>query len=356
MRARTAAATLAVLSVLVTSLACGREGRQTPDQLRAEIQALEKERDALRQRVNELIVNDPRVKTMPQTPVRVGVPTTLARDLIQKVVAGFVDQVTLELKNLKVKKSGKVKKVVTLGQYDLKVDIHRVSGRLKTGKPEVTFGGDQVALALPVTIASGTGRATIHFKWDGSGAAGATCGDLEVTQEVSGGVRPDTYPLAGGLVLTATAKDILAQPRFPLIKVNLKVVPSEESWAAVDKILGQKTGLCGYVVEKVNVRGIVQRLVDKGFNVRLPTEKIKPMAVPVGIEPTMEVRGQPVALEIKVGDLAITEDVIWLGARVSVAVGEEAAKQIEEKKAHKKKAPAREAPTAKPAAEKPPAS
>jgi hypothetical protein len=187
-----------------------------------------------------------------------------------------------------------------------------------------------------VTIVSGTGRATLHFKWDGKNVAGATCGDLEVTQEVSGGVRPDTYPVAGGLVLSATAKDILAQPRFPVIKVRLKVVPSEESWGAVDRILAEQGGLCGYVVEKVNVRGIVQRLVDKGFNVRLPTEKLKPMAVPVGIEPTMEVRGQPVALAIKVGDLAITEDVIWLGARVSVAVGEEAAKQIEERKAGKK--------------------
>ena len=108
-----------------------------------------------------------------------------------------------------------------------------------------------------------------------------------MTQEVSGGVRPDTYPVAGSLVLTATAKDILAEPRFPLIKINLKVLPSEESWAAVDRILGEKEGLCGYVVDKVNVRGIVQKLVDKGFNVRLPTEKIKPMAVPVGIEPTM---------------------------------------------------------------------
>jgi hypothetical protein len=148
----------------------------------------------------------------------------------------------------------------------------------------------------------------------------------------------------GGLVLTATAKDILAEPRFPLIKVNLKVLPSDESWAAVDAILAQKDGLCGYVVEKVNVRGIVQRLVDKGFNVRLPTEKIKPMAVPVGIEPTMEVRGQPVALGIKVGRLAITESVIWLGAHVSVAVGEEAEKEIERRQAERKEAPKKKAP------------
>jgi len=75
------------------------------------------------------------------------------------------------------------------------------------------------------------------------------------------------------------------------------------------------------------------------------------MAVPVGIEPTMDVRGEPVALAIQVGDLAITEDVIWLGARVSVTVGEEAEKQIEarraeENKAREKKAPARKTPTA----------
>jgi hypothetical protein len=332
-RAPSAVAALAASSVLAATLACGRGDRETPDQIRAGIQALEKERDALRERVNDLMVNDPRLPGMPNTPVRVGVPTTLARDLIQRVVAGFVDQVTLELKNLKVKKSGRVKKVVTLGEYDLKVDIRRIEGRLKTGKPEVTFGGDAVALALPVTVVSGAGRATLQFKWDGKGAAGATCGDMEVTQEVSGGVRPDTYPVKGGLVLTATAKDILAEPRFPLIKVNLKVVPSDESWAAVDAILAQKGGLCGYVVEKVNVRGIVQRLVDKGFNVRLPTEKIKPMAVPIGIEPTMEVRGQPVALGIKLGELAITESVIWLGAHVSVAVGEEAEQEIERRKA-----------------------
>jgi hypothetical protein len=143
---------------------------------------------------------------------------------------------------------------------------------------------------------------------------------MEVTQEVSGGVKPASYPVVGGLVLTATAREILASPKFPLIKVNLKVQPSAESWAAVQKILDEKTGVCGYVVEKVNVLGIVQGLINRGFNVRLPTEKIKPMAIPVGIEPTMQVRGQPVELAIKVGELAITEKMIWLGADVQIAM------------------------------------
>jgi hypothetical protein len=141
---------------------------------------------------------------------------------------------------------------------------------------------------------------------------------MEVTQEVSGGVKPANYPVSGGIVLTATTREILASPKFPLIKVNLKVQPSAESWAAVQKILDEKTGVCGYVVEKVNVLKIVQGLIDRGFNVRLPTEKIKPMAIPVGIEPTMQVRGQPVELAIKVGELAVTEKMIWLGADVRV--------------------------------------
>jgi hypothetical protein len=96
----------------------------------------------------------------------------------------------------------------------------------------------------------------------------------------------------------------------------------------------------------------VQKLIDKGFNVRLPTEKIKPMAVPVGIEPTMQVRGQTVALAIKLGELAITEHMIWLGANVSVAVGDEVA---EKKGPADTKAPAKEAPKPKAAEPKPPA-
>jgi len=308
------------LAAATLTLACGRGDRTTPAELRAQIDALENEREALRGKLDVLMQGDPLLEGMPTRPVRVGVPTALARELITKVVTGFVDHVTLELKNLTVKKSGTVKKVVSIGQYELQVRIHRVSGKLKTGTPELTFGGNQVKLALPVTVASGSGRATIHFKWDGKNVSGAVCGDMEVTQEVSGGVKPANYPVSGGIVLTATSREILASPKFPLIKVNLKVQPSAESWAAVQKILDEKTGMCGYVVEKVNVLKIVQGLIDRGFNVRLPTEKIKPMAIPVGIEPTMQVRGQPVELAIKVGELAVTEKMIWLGADVQVAM------------------------------------
>ncbi len=303
---------------LLGSQACRREDAATPERMKAGIQSLERERDELKARLGTLITTDPRLPGLPENEVRVGVPTTLARTLISRILAGFVDSVTLKLSNLKVHKAGKIKKVITIGEYVLDVSIDEVTGNLRTGDPKIEFGGNRIGVALPVRVASGQGDATIAFKWDGKNISGAVCGDMEIDQKVSGSVQPDSYPVSGSLLLTATERQILAAPRFPTVKVNLKVVPSPESWQAVQKILDDKEGMCGYVLGKVNIPGVLEGLIGKGFNVRLPTERIKPLAVPVGIAPTLNVRGEAVTVVVKVGHLAITEHMIWLGADVTL--------------------------------------
>ena len=126
---------------------------------------------------------------------------------------------------------------------------------------------------------------------------------------------------------------------------------SEESWAEVQKILDSKEGVCGFVVDKVDIKKILLALLDKGFNVRLPTEKIKPIAVPVGIQPTMEVKGRTVDLALKLGHLKITEHMIWLGAFVAVTIEPEAGGKARSgpkaaKPAAKEAAPAQKKPAA----------
>ncbi len=321
MRALRFAMTMLIACALLPALACGRSERKTDEQLRAEIAALEKERAELRARVDALTANDPRLDGMPETSVRLGIPTSLAEDLILRLMTGFVDQVRLELRNLKVHRSGRVRRVVTLGDWDLRVVVNRVSARLKTGRPTVTFGGNRVGVALPVSIVSGTGLATVRFKWDGKNISGAVCGDQDVTRQVTGTVWPDRYPVAGELKLTATAEQILAEPIFPVITLRLRVKPSKASWKAMQKIIDDKTGVCGFVLDKVNLPGVLGRLLARGFKLRLPTERIKPVAIPVGINPSMDVRGQTVALRITVSDLAITTQTIWLGANVTVGGG-----------------------------------
>jgi hypothetical protein len=309
------------LSTLCLVSACHRGSGATPEQLRAQIEALEHERDELKGKVSDMITSDKRLAGMPDNEVRVGLPTPLVRTLIQRVATGFVDSVTLRLSNLKVHKAGTVKKVVTIGDYDLNVVIDEVSGKLETGLPKVTFGGNKITVALPVHVVSGSGDATIDFAWDGKNVSGAVCGDLQLKRKVDGTVKPDSYPVSGTLLLTSTARQILASPKFPVIKVKLKVVPSPASWATVQKILDDQHGICGYVLDKVNIPGVLDGLIGKGFDVRLPTEKLKALAVPVGIAPTMTVRGEPLTIDVKVGKLAITEQMIWLGADVALAPG-----------------------------------
>ena len=303
------------------TLGLDRRDRETPEMLRQQIIALDLERETLRTKLEALIVRDPRLDGMPDAPVKVAVPTTLARDLIERVVAGVADQVTLELRNIRVRRTGTVRRVVTLGTYDLTVTVDRVLARLRAGTPRLTFGSNRVAIALPLTLASGTGRATVDFIWDGRTVGGAVCGDMHVTQPVTGSVVPRTYPLSGALHLNATDTEIVVQPRLPRLRVHIDVTPSADSLAAAQKILDDKRGLCGFVLDRVDIMGAVERLIAKGFDVRIPTEKVKAMALPVGVENTLLVRGEPVALGIRVGDLAITEHAIWLGAHVSVAVG-----------------------------------
>jgi hypothetical protein len=175
-----------------------------------------------------------------------------------------------------------------------------------------------VAVALPVKIESGEGRATLHFVWDGKRVSDAVCGNLDVRQDVSGSVQPETFLLRGGLVLSATEQWIVASPRFPPTKVRLHIRPSAASWRAVASILDRKKGACAFVLEKIDVLALLRDLIRKGINVRLPTEKIPPLTMPIGIEPTIAMRGQPVTLAIRIGGLAITERDLWLGAFVSL--------------------------------------
>jgi hypothetical protein len=317
-----AVGTLAAVTLYRRTLGLDRRDRETPEMLRQQVVALEQERRVLREKLETLTGRDPRLSGMPDTPVRVAVPTTLARQLVERVIAGVADQVTLELRNIRVRRTGTVRRVVTLGTYDLNVTVDRVVAKLRAGTPRLTFGSNRVGVALPLRLASGTGRATVDFTWDGRTIGGAVCGDMHVTQPVSGAVVPRTYPLSGALELTATDAAILVRPRLPRLRVHIDVAPAVESLAAAQKILDDKRGLCGFVLDRVDVMGAVTRLIARGFDVRIPTEKVTAMALPVGVEPTLLVRGEPVALGIRVGDLAITEHAIWLGAHVSVAIGD----------------------------------
>ena len=162
--------------------ACGeRKDRQSPDQLRAEIAALEKERGPAAAEARPAGRQGP--------PHRRDAEDARARRRSRRrspatwSSASRAASSTTSRSSSRTSRStrrGRSRRSSRSGSTSCTSLIKRVSGRLKTGKPSVTFGGNRVELAMPVTVASGTGNATIDFKWDGKGVSDAVCGDMEI--------------------------------------------------------------------------------------------------------------------------------------------------------------------------------
>lgn len=310
----------ALVALLVVSPGCSR--RPSPAQVwawSAEIQRLQAEQDSLRARAADLVAKDPSIKRLPRGDVVLSVPTVFLRSVVGRVFGDVAGNVTLSLSDLKAHVAKSVKKVVTIGEFVLDVDIHTISAKLRPGQPDIRFGGDQVSLSLPVTVSEGHGDATVHFVWDGKNVAGATCGDLDITQDVSGSVIPSQYLLSGSMNLAARGNEIVCTPVFPETKVRIRVQPSQASWDAVNAILAEKHGVCGWVLDKVDVPKLLEGIVqEKGFNVRLPVDKIRPFVVPAGVRDSLTLGDKTLAFDTRTNTLRIDPDAVWYSADVAL--------------------------------------
>lgn len=295
-----------------------RATRQRPAELRQQIAALEAERTALRATLDALAANSPLLNAQAGAPVRVVVPTGIIRALVDRVAHEVADRIVVHVADVKVRRTGDVRRRILLGTYDLRIAIERVTATMKAGTPTLTFGDNRIRAAVPVRLDAGTGRATVQFTWDGRSVAGAVCGDMTVVETVTGRVVPRTYPVSGALQLEMRDNALLLRPRLPRLTLHVDIEPSAESWAAVQKVLDGKRGLCGVILDRVDVLGAVRRVIEKGFDVRVPTERARPFALPVGLAPTLTVRGTPVALAIRIAELSLDGDALWLGASITV--------------------------------------
>jgi hypothetical protein len=317
-----------LLLALAAAPACDRSSETEGEALRAEIESLTQRRDALRRSIDEAIARDPRLEEMPQAPVRVRTPTALVRELVHALADGYFHQVRLELRGIEAHHEDDVKRLFTLGQYRLDASFERITGRLELERPLLRFGTDEVEATLPVRIVSGHATALLRFHWDGSGLADAVCGDLTVSREVAGRVEPRRYELRGALELSGSGQEIVATPRFPPTRVRLRIAPSPESWREVAGILDDEEGLCGFVLDKSDLLEKLKQELDEGIEVRLPTEKLEAVTMPVAVESRLNLRGHEVDLAVRLSDFEVSADDVWLGATVSTPAGPRPARPV----------------------------
>jgi len=277
---------LAILALaLVAGWGCSRQpSRSELAAWDAEIRALEATRDSLRLRSAELVAADPRIRDLPKGDVVISVPTLFLRTVIERIFEDVAGRATISLGGIKAHVAKKVKKIVTIGEFVVDVDIHEVVGYLRPGQPKVTFGNNVIDMSLPIEVHKGGGAATIHFLWNGKNVADLACGDMDITRTLTADVIPSRYRISGRMKLAVEGSTVICTPVFPETRIRVKVKPSRASWEAIDSILAEKHGVCGWVLDKVDVPSLLKRLVeDKGFNVKPPINKSRPLGNPGGV-------------------------------------------------------------------------
>ena len=320
-------AILAVLVLGALGLAAFLLLRKTPPPPPSaeRLNALVAERDRLQAQLRDVVgkKGEPSLAKAPVAGVMIGLPTSVTTSIVEQAVTGLFGETTITLRNLRVRKSGEVKAKLliakrTLGKYELDIKISRVQGVLKPGTPKLDYDTNRINLGLPVRLAEGEGDATLNFKWDGKGAAGAVCGDLDVTHKISGGVVPQDYHVSGSFKVSSVDDAIVLGPGFPDLAVRIIVDPSEQAWGVMDTVMQERNKSCEIALDKAGVKERVAAMLGKGFNVKIPQKIFKPIRLPAGVTQTLNVGGTKLALAVKSAGVLVADDRIWYGADVSV--------------------------------------
>ncbi len=298
--------------------------REDPATVQRETVQLQQQRDSLRTIVYDAAATSDLLDEQPKGDVVIGLPTPLVDLVVRKVVTGWFHDVDVRLPQLRVRKTGEVKAKLgifgrrTVGEFNLDMLLDDVQGRLQAGVPDMTFGGDVIKLAIPVRVAAGTGVAHITADWKSRGLAGSVCRDETIKRDVTGQVRAREYVARGQLNLQALDGTIMADPDFPELAIRLFVDPSRGSVAALDSLMAEKDGLCGYAVDKARASERIQALVGRGFRVKIPQRFFRPVRLPVAVATSVPVRDREVGLAVTASGLAVTPSVMWVGANVTV--------------------------------------
>ena len=251
----------------------------------------------------------------------------LVKEVAQEVVRRYFDRVALDLSGIEVTKSGELKTdtflgKVTAGRWTLDVDLHHVRGTLRTRAPRIELKtGNEVALDLPVLLEEGEATAALRFAWHSQGVAKIVCKSFEVTQEVSGRVKPEEYSVRGSFLL-ATMKDTLtATPRFERTFL-VKVEPSPESWAKVRAALEHQDDItrCGLALDPDKVFAQLQERVGQGFAIHLPRKLLRSVTLPAGVSQSVEVEDRRLAVAVSSNALRIIPEGLWYGIDIQARV------------------------------------
>jgi hypothetical protein len=290
-------------------------------------EALERQRrEVLRlgEQLDERLRERTRLRDSEGENVVVGIPAGVAERVAGEAMVGLASGIDLTLRDLRFRKADEVRARLllgrrTVGRFVLSVHVRELRAVLRPRKARLRFDGGRVRLSLPVSVEDGEGRARLRFKWDGRGVAGAVCGDLDVTREVAATVPRRTYTLEGGLRLGVEGTALVARPELGDVPLRVPIEPSPAAWSVVDDVIASRSALCRAALARVDVRGKIRGLLDRGIRVTVPRRILeRPLRLPLAVERSVSVGDREMRLDVRPMDVTVGPARLWYGVQVEV--------------------------------------
>ncbi|MEO5763410.1 MAG: hypothetical protein ABIR28_13990 [Vicinamibacteria bacterium] len=289
---------------------------------------LKKTYEGLHKRLEAAASQDPQIASAfaKKGQVLIAMRSGLIEELAGNVAQRYLDQVKVDLHDVKGHGGGELNKKTFLGRtkvgnWDVRVALGDLVGDLSAGTPRVSLRQPNVIdIDLPVDVHETEGSATLHFSWDSAGIAGVVCKDFELTREIRGRVLNQQHTLKGALRLDNTGDSLTATPIFPNRKVKLKLDLTKKSWEIVEAALQSQntSGTCGMLMKPAVVLGFLRDLAAGGVEVPLPDSIFRVVHLPAHVQESVMVNGRPVALELKAENLRVETATLWTSASVVV--------------------------------------
>lgn len=286
-----------------------------------ELALLRAERARLQNELRATLTDDARLVAAPAGGVLVGVPTSLVRTLVRETVVGPLSRVRLDFGDIRLLKKDEIetRKLgmnITLGFYELTVDVKNVVATLRAAEPKLTFGAGRIVIDAPVAVEGGRAKGTVTFKWDGRNVTGLLCGDLSGTHELEATIPNLMLNVRGRFDIAARGDRVTARPVFAPIVVNFKVEPPEKTWDFLDGLIQSRNGMCESAIRRAQVTQKIKEAVSRTFRAEVPRTWVRPVSMPAGFEQDIYVRGQRAGLRVVPRGVSVTKDRIWYGGDV----------------------------------------
>lgn len=284
--------------------------------------------DGLHQRLEAATAKDPLVAAAfaDKGSVVVAIRSSLIEELASNIAKRYLDDVTVNLRDVKAKSKGEVRRKtflgrVKVGSWNVSVELGGMVGDLRAGTPQVALRApNMIDLQIPVDVLETTGEATLDFGWDSSGLANVVCKDFTLNRGIEGRVLPQKHTLKGAMRLENTGTSLTATPIFPDRKINLRLDLTEESWAVVEEALrSQNTAdTCGAFMKPDKVLEFLKGLAAKGVGVKLPRSIFRTVSLPARLSQEVTVNRRVLSLVVNGESLRIDGATLWSSASVRI--------------------------------------